>query len=136
MSGVCPGIKRDGGRCTARVKPGETWCWSHDPRFAEQRRRNASRAGKGRPSREVADLKGRISEVVDGVLSGGVDKGRAAVAIQGLNALRAVLGLEREIREQEELMQRLAALEDAHKRGILGWSNDEVKDGGGFWRNT
>jgi hypothetical protein len=107
----CEGIKRDGGRCTASVPPGVQWCFNHDPDRAAERQRNASRAGKSSGSREVRDLKRRISEVVDDVLEGSVDRGRAAVAIQGLNALRSALELERRVKEVDELEARLAEIE-------------------------
>ena len=42
----CVGIKRDGAQCTTIVKPPQTHCYQHDPARAEERRRNASRAGK------------------------------------------------------------------------------------------
>ena len=108
---VCAGTKRDGGRCTATVGPPQEYCWWHDPANADQRRRAASKGGKGTGGRDVKDLKRRISEVVDAVLSGSQDRGRAAVAIQGFNALRGVLELERKIREQEDLEARIEALE-------------------------
>jgi hypothetical protein len=107
----CQGIKRDGGRCTLSVPPGEQWCFNHDPARAEERRRNASRAGRSTGSREIGQLKKRISEVVDAVLEGTQDRGRAAVAIQGLNALRGVLELERKVRELDELEARIEELE-------------------------
>src|ERR671913_2289690 len=56
---------------------------------------------------EIRDLKKRISEVIDAVLEGSQDRGRAAVAIQGFNALRGVLELERKIRELDELEARI-----------------------------
>ena len=108
----CPATKRDGGQCTTIVKPPQTYCYQHDPERAEERKRNASRAGRS-GSREIKDLKRRISEVIDAVLEGSQDRGRAAVAIQGFNALRGVLELERKIREAEELEARLAVLEEA-----------------------
>ena len=116
--GHCQGIKRDGGRCTASVAPGVQWCFNHDPERADDRKRNASRAGKSSGGREIRDLKRRISEVVDAVLEGSQDRGRAAVAIQGFNALRGVLELERKIRETDELEARIEELEratDEHK---------------------
>jgi hypothetical protein len=118
LMGRCQGIKRDGGRCTASVAPGVQWCFNHDPERAADRKRNASRAGKSAGGREIRDLKRRISEVVDAVLEGSQDRGRAAVAIQGFNALRGVLELERKIRETEELEARIEELErttDEHK---------------------
>jgi hypothetical protein len=117
----CQGIKRDGGRCTLSVAPGVQWCFNHDPARAEERRRNASRAGKSAGGREIRDLKRRILEVVDAVLEGGQDRGRAAVAIQGFNALRGVLDLELKVREQQELVERLEALEEQAHRGGNRW---------------
>ncbi len=120
MSPVCPGIKRSGGRCTVGVRPGETWCYNHDPARAQERKRAASRAGRSAGGREVRDLKRRISEVVDAVLEGSQERGRAAVAIQGFNALRGTLELERKVRELDEIAGRLEALEraaDGNDRG-------------------
>jgi hypothetical protein len=113
----CQGIKRDGGRCTASVAPGVQWCFNHDPERAADRKRNASRAGKSSGGREIRDLKRRISDLVDAVLEGSQDRGRAAVAIQGLNALRGVLELERKIRELDELEARIEALEQTREGG-------------------
>jgi hypothetical protein len=121
----CQGIKRDGGRCTVAVAAGVNWCFNHDPARAGERRRNASRAGKSAGGREIRDLKRRISEVIEGVLEGSQDRGRAAVAIQGFNALRGVLDLELKAREQQELIERLEALEAQAKlqaqRGDSRW---------------
>jgi hypothetical protein len=73
--------------------------------------------GKGGGGKEIRDLKRRISEVIDGVLEGSQDRGRAAVAIQGFNALRGVLELERKIKETEELEARIEALEQSQEGG-------------------
>jgi hypothetical protein len=119
----CQGIKRDGGRCTASVAPGVQWCFNHDPERAADRKRNASRAGKSSGGREIRDLKRRISDVVDAVLEGSQDRGRAAVAIQGLSALKGVLELERKVKEQEEILERIEALE----------GSSETTDGSHAW---
>ena len=111
MTARCQGIKRDGGMCTASVAPGVQWCFNHDPERAAERKSNASRAGKSSGGREIRDLKRRISDVVDAVLEGSQDRGRAAVAIQGLSALKGVLELERKVKEQEEILERIEALE-------------------------
>jgi hypothetical protein len=112
----CQGIKRDGGRCTASVPAGVQWCFNHDPERAAERKRNASRAGKSGGG-EIQDLKRRISKVIDAVLEGSQDRGRAAVAIQGFNALRGVLELERKVRETDELETRIEELERAQEEG-------------------
>ena len=106
----CPATKRDGGQCTTIVGPEQTYCYQHDPERADERKRNASRAGKS-GGKEVRDLKRRISEVIEAVLEGSQDRGRGAVAIQGFNALRGVLELERRIKETDELEARIEALE-------------------------
>src|SRR5215203_2928856 len=108
---VCSGTKRDGSRCTATVEVPQEYCWWHDPANADKRRRAASIGGKGGAGKEIRDLKQRISEVIEAVLEGSQDRGRAAVAIQGFNALRGVLEMERKIRETEELEARIEALE-------------------------
>jgi hypothetical protein len=51
------------------------------------------------------------------VLEGSQDRGRAAVAIQGFNALRGVLELERKIKEADELEARIEALERMQEGG-------------------
>jgi hypothetical protein len=113
----CPATKRDGGQCTTIVKPPQTYCYQHDPERAAERKRNASRAGKSAGGREIKDLKRRILEVVDAVLEGSQERGQAAVAIQGFNALRSTLELERKVRELDELEARIEALEQPQQGG-------------------
>jgi hypothetical protein len=60
---------------------------------------------------EIRDLKKRISEVVDAVLEGSRVRGQAPVAIQGFNALKSVLELE--VKEQEEILERIEAVEQS-----------------------
>lgn len=118
----CQGIKRDGGRCTLSVPPGVQWCFNHDPARAQERRCNASRAGKSVGGREIRDLKKRISLVIEAVLEGSQDRGRAAVAIQGFNALKRVLELERKVKETDELEARIEELErTAEAKGGKQW---------------
>ena len=109
----CPGIKRDGGRCTMIVNGSQTtYCYQHDPKRAEERRRNASRAARSKPSRELGVLKGQLRAVADGVLSGAVEPKRGAVAVQALSALTRAIEQERKIRELDEFAERLDQLED------------------------
>jgi hypothetical protein len=106
----CSGIKRDGGRCTAVVE-GE-FCYQHDPGRADERKRNASRAGKSRPSRELADIKRRLSDLADDVLEDRQDRGNAAVAGQLLNTIIRAVSVELKAKEQLELIERLERLEE------------------------
>jgi hypothetical protein len=107
----CAGIKRDGGRCTTIVKPPQTHCYQHDPERAGERKRNASRAAKSKPSRELAGIKQRLSDLADDVLAGEVDRAVAAVASQVLNVYLRAVSVELKIREQQEITERLQELE-------------------------
>ena len=110
----CAGIKRDGGRCTVIVDGSQTtYCYQHDPKRAEERRRNASRAARAKPSRELLGIKQRLS---DAVLTGEVDRGGAAGASQILNVYLRAVSVELKVREQLELTERLEALEEALDR--------------------
>jgi len=72
---------------------------------------------------EIRDLKKRISDVIDAVLEGSQDRGQAAVAIQDFNALKSVLELERKVKEQEEILERIKALEQTAEtaKGVSRW---------------
>ena len=109
----CAGVKRDGGRCTTVANGPQTHCYQHDPKRAEERRRNASRAAKSKPSRELVGIKARLSDLADDVLTGKVDRGVAGVASQILNVYLRAVSVELKAREQLELTERLQALEEA-----------------------
>jgi hypothetical protein len=107
----CGGTKRDGSACTATVEPPQRFCWWHDPANADQRRRAASKAGKAKPSREVAGIKVRLSDLADDVLEGRTDKGVAAVVSQVLNLWLRAVTVEMKVKEVTELEERIEALE-------------------------
>jgi hypothetical protein len=116
----CAALKADGGRCRAQAIRDSEWCFNHHPDYAEQRKQRASRGGKrggrGRPGAEIAELKRDVRQLVDGVLSGQVKPGPAAVAGQLYNALLRAAKLELEIKEQTELIERLEELESRQER--------------------
>ena len=111
MAVRCAGTKRDNSPCTATVEPPHRFCWWHDPANAEKRRRAASKAGKAKPSRELAGIKQRLSELADDVLAGEVDRAVAAVASQVFNVYLRAVSVEFKIREQQEITERLQELE-------------------------
>jgi hypothetical protein len=81
---LCSGIRADGGRCKAQAIRGSEWCFNHHPDYEEARQRRASKGGKrggrGRPVSEFARLQGRFEDLANKVLSGEVERARAAVA--------------------------------------------------------
>jgi len=130
LSVRCAGTKRDGSPCTATVEPPQRFCWWHDPANAEKRRRAASKAGKAKPSRELAGIKARLSALAVDVLQGRVDKGVAAVASQVLNVYLRAVSVELKAREQMELTERLEALEEGLQ------ANAAQNNGGNRWRGA
>jgi len=99
-----------------------------DPDRAEARKRNASKAGKrggkGRGFRttgEIPQVKEAILELVDGVLTGEVERSSAAVVGNLYNTLLHALEVERRIKETEDLERRMAILEERQDGGARKW---------------
>lgn len=113
MTRRCAGIRRDGGRCTAIVVGPNDYCYQHDPGRAGERKRAASRAGRARPSREIAELKA----LKDDVLAGRVDRNDAAVVVQVCRALHDFIELERRVRTTDELERQIAELKERIEGG-------------------
>ncbi len=113
----CSAIKPDGERCRGIAGRNSEWCPAHDPARADARKRNASKAARSKPNRELVDIKTRLRELADDVLAGRVDRGDAAVAGQLLNTVIRALALETKVREQEEVLERLEVLEARHQQG-------------------
>jgi hypothetical protein len=115
LASRCSATKRDGSPCTLPSSGPGGLCWAHDPKNAERRRRGQSRGGKNKPSRELAAIKQRLSDLAEAVLEGNVERGTAAVASQILNVYLRAISVELKAREQLELIERLEALEEVLK---------------------
>ncbi len=113
MRAVCRATKRNGEPCTTPVQGPNGYCWAHDPANAAQRKRTASKGGRGKPSREAAQVKEQLQSLADRVLSGELDRGAGSVVSQILNIKLRALELERRLFEGEEFEERVAALEEA-----------------------
>ena len=122
----CTAIKPNGERCKGRAIGDAEWCWNHDPGHADERRRHGSwggkRGGRGRPQAELANIKQRLSDLADDVLEGRQDRGVAAVASQVLNVYLRAVSVELKAREQQELIERLEALETLQSQAKPGGS--------------
>ena len=118
MTSICTATKRDGSPCTLPSNESTSLCWAHDPANAERRRRGQSRGGKSKPTKELIDIKRRLSDLADDVLEGRVERGDGAVVSQILNVYLRAISVEMKVREQQELTERLEALEEAleHKK--------------------
>ena len=93
------------------------YCIGHDPDQAEARRRRASKGGKradrGRPIAELGTLRDENGDIRRRLLEGELLPNVAAVAVQSINTDIRAVGAALKAREQEELTERLAALEEA-----------------------
>lgn len=108
----CSGFKPDGAPCERIVGASQRFCFSHDPARKDERRRNASRAGRSRPGGELGEIQSLLREITDRVLDGGLDSKVAAVAGQILNTRLRGVEISRRLAEQQELIDRLEALEE------------------------
>src|ERR687890_2902524 len=95
----CAGEKEDGSPCERIVRASQSYCYSHDPRRAEERRRNASRGGRSKANAEIAELKAQLKKLAADVLSGKVERGAATAVNQIINSQARLL--ERKIKETE-----------------------------------
>ena len=100
---VCRANKRDGTPCTLPANGLDGCCWAHSPANAEERRRSARRAGRAKPSREVANLKAEVRSVIAKVESGALDRTDGAVVLQGFRVLKDLVELERKVKATDEL---------------------------------
>jgi hypothetical protein len=114
--GRCAGKKGDGTPCERIVGSSQEYCYAHDPSYAEDRKRAASKAAKSparsRSTTEIREIKGRLKDLYAAVLEGRAERTAAAVANQIANTQLRAIELERRVREQEELEERVDELED------------------------
>ncbi len=108
----CAAFKPDGTPCERIVSESQTYCYAHDPRRAKERSKNAAIAGRGTASsREVAQLKGEVKDLIAEVREGKRERADAVAMLQGYRVLRDYLELERRIKETEDLERRVMELE-------------------------
>jgi hypothetical protein len=96
-------------------------CYAHHPDHAEDRRRAArkggQRGGRGRPIAELGALRDENADIRRRLLEGELAPNVAAVAVQSINTDIRAVGAALKAREQEELTERLEALEGQLERG-------------------
>jgi hypothetical protein len=112
----CAGKKGDGTPCERIVSASHEYCYAHDPVYAEDRKKAASKAArspaKSRSTTEIREIKGRLKDLYAAVLEGRAERAAAAVCNQICNTQLRAIELERRVREQDEMEERLDHLED------------------------
>ncbi len=106
----CRATTRTGAHCQRSVEGPHGYCWGHAPENAAQRSRQASRAGRAKPNKELATIKHEVRAVIDGVLGGRFDKGVASVALQGYSILLRATELQKKVFEVDELAAEIQEL--------------------------
>ena len=117
----CGGFKRDGASCAVSVAEEQGYCWWHSPENAEERRRATSRGGKAKANPLTRELHRQLAKLVDDVVTGELQAYRGAVAYKLINGRIRLLETERKITEQEDLLERLDALERNRRGGRRTW---------------
>jgi hypothetical protein len=117
---ACAGITDRGTRCKNKPIDASGYCYSHHPDYEEDRKRYGSKGGKrggrGRPApatKELARLQGRLEQLAEDVLSGRIKEERASVAGRLLSYATRCVVASVQAREQEEILERMEALEEA-----------------------
>ena len=120
----CRGEKPDRTPCERIVPASQEYCYSHDPARKEERRRNASKAARSKPSADLREIKTLLKDLIDRVLgkedTEALGTGPASVANQLINTRLRAVELERKAREVDELEARLEELEAALERQSKG----------------
>lgn len=116
---TCIASKANGEKCRADALQESQYCYNHSPEHAEQRtriaRKGGAAGGRGRPSvnPEAEEIRGQLKALYSALLAGRYAAGVCAVGVQILTCQLKVVELERKLKEQGELEQRLAELEQA-----------------------
>ena|SRR5215218_282620 len=112
----CAGTTQAGTACKGRPIDESQWCFVHHPDTTEERRRYGSRGGKrggrGRPQVELAAIKTQLHDMADSVLDGSVNRADASVVGQLLNIVLRAVTVELQVKEQQDILRRLEALEE------------------------
>jgi hypothetical protein len=112
----CSAIKGNGERCRGTASGQHGYCWAHDPANAEARKRVASKGGRTKPKADgIKDVKGWLLKLASDVENGKLEAKDGSVVSQILNVYLRGVETERKIKEQEELEERLQALESVLK---------------------
>jgi uncharacterized Zn finger protein (UPF0148 family) len=112
----CIGVKPNGELCRCVAARGSDFCPAHDPARKEARHRNASKAARSKPGREIKDLKAQLESLAKDVLKKSVEPKVGAVVNQILNTRARLIEVDRKLRETEELARELEELRELVER--------------------
>jgi len=85
-------------------------CWNHDPKNAEQRRKQASKAATAKADKEVREVKREIRDLIKAVREDGFDVSAANTINRLYQTLLQYILAERGIFREEDLAVRIREL--------------------------
>jgi hypothetical protein len=106
----CSFTKPNGERCKLAAQGQQGVCWNHDPKNAEQRRRQASKAATAKADKEVREVKLEIRELIRLVRDEDVDVSAANTMNRLYQTLLQYILAERGIYREEDLAVRIRRL--------------------------
>jgi hypothetical protein len=115
---VCTATKRNGERCTLPATGKHGTCWAHDPSTAEQRRRRASRGGRGKAAKRVAVLWDEVRAVIAKVESGDLESPQGNTMLHGYHTLINLVRLDIE-QSELKIAQRRLELDEQERRELV-----------------
>jgi hypothetical protein len=115
---VCTATKRNGERCTLPATGKHGTCWAHDPSTAEQRRRRASRGGRGKAAKRVAVLWDEVRAVIAKVESGDLESPQGNTMLHGYHTLINLVRLDIE-QSEFKIAQRRLELDEQERRELV-----------------
>ncbi len=106
----CIGVKPTGELCRCVAARGSDYCPAHDPARKDARHRNASKAARSKPGREMKDLKAQLEDLANDVLADTIEPKLGAVVNQILNTRVRLIEVQRKLRETDELAREVEEL--------------------------
>jgi hypothetical protein len=106
----CRATKLNGEPCENVAHGPQKLCWSHDPKNAEQRRKQASRAATAKADKEIRETKAEIRNLVRLVGEEDFDVSKANAINRLYQTLLQYIIVERGIYREDDLAQRIKEL--------------------------
>jgi hypothetical protein len=107
----CSATKANGERCENAAHGSQDVCWSHDPKNAEQRRKQASRAATAKADKEIRETKAEIRDLVRLVREEDFDVSKANAMNRLYQTLLQYIIVERGVYREDDLAQRIRELQ-------------------------
>jgi hypothetical protein len=106
----CSATKPNGEPCQNVAHGSQDVCWSHHPKNAEKRRRQASRAATAKADKEIRQTKQEIRELVRLVREEDFDVSKANAINRLFGTLLQYIIVERGVYREDDLAQRIKEL--------------------------